>query len=112
MSDTENLCCSFCSASQDEVRKLVSGQGVYICDACIAKALSALVSNAPTVTDRLQASQTKNPEIHYCAFCGTQPTETKRMLERKGTCICKECLLLSLGILVDEEVPFNGIVSF
>jgi len=29
------LACSFCGASQDEVRKLIAGPGVYICDQCI-----------------------------------------------------------------------------
>ena len=27
--------CSFCGKSQDQVRKLVAGPGVYICDECI-----------------------------------------------------------------------------
>lgn len=31
----EKLRCSFCNKSQDEVRKLVAGPGVYICDECI-----------------------------------------------------------------------------
>ena len=31
----ENLHCSFCGKSQDEVKKLVAGRGVYICDECI-----------------------------------------------------------------------------
>ena len=30
-----NLNCSFCSKTQDEVRKLVAGPGVYICDECV-----------------------------------------------------------------------------
>ncbi len=29
------LACSFCGASQEEVRKLIAGPGVYICDQCI-----------------------------------------------------------------------------
>lgn len=29
------LVCSFCGASQEEVRKLIAGPGVYICDQCI-----------------------------------------------------------------------------
>ena len=29
------LVCSFCGKSQDEVRKLVAGPKVYICDECI-----------------------------------------------------------------------------
>src|SRR5437660_11622575 len=27
--------CSFCGKSQDQVRKLIAGQGVYSCDECI-----------------------------------------------------------------------------
>ncbi len=30
-----NLVCSFCEKTQDEVRKLVAGPGVYICDECV-----------------------------------------------------------------------------
>ena len=29
------LKCSFCGKTQDQVRKLVAGPGVYICDECI-----------------------------------------------------------------------------
>jgi ATP-dependent Clp protease ATP-binding subunit ClpX len=29
------FCCSFCGATQEEVRKLIAGPGVYICDQCI-----------------------------------------------------------------------------
>jgi len=29
------LHCSFCGKSQDEVRKLIAGPTVYICDECI-----------------------------------------------------------------------------
>ncbi|MFW6252156.1 MAG: ClpX C4-type zinc finger protein, partial [Halanaerobium sp.] len=29
------LKCSFCGKSQDQVKKLVAGPGVYICDECI-----------------------------------------------------------------------------
>ncbi|MFK7159919.1 ATP-dependent Clp protease ATP-binding subunit ClpX [Marinospirillum sp. MEB164] len=29
------LCCSFCGKSQDEVKKLIAGPSVYICDDCV-----------------------------------------------------------------------------
>lgn len=31
----EELCCSFCGKPQSSVKKLIAGQGVYICDECI-----------------------------------------------------------------------------
>ncbi|EJD8470499.1 ATP-dependent Clp protease ATP-binding subunit ClpX [Staphylococcus pseudintermedius] len=33
--DEENLKCSFCGKGQDQVKKLVAGSGVYICNECI-----------------------------------------------------------------------------
>jgi ATP-dependent Clp protease ATP-binding subunit ClpX len=33
--DGSNLCCSFCGKSQKEVKKLIAGPTVYICDECI-----------------------------------------------------------------------------
>ena len=33
--DTGHLKCSFCGKPQEQVRKLVAGPGVYICDECI-----------------------------------------------------------------------------
>lgn len=36
----DQLCCSFCGKSQSEVKKLVAGRGVYICDECIQVCIS------------------------------------------------------------------------
>ncbi|MFI5142724.1 MAG: ClpX C4-type zinc finger protein, partial [Thermoanaerobaculales bacterium] len=34
-SSSELLRCSFCNKSQREVRKLIAGPNVYICDECV-----------------------------------------------------------------------------
>ena len=34
-SNGKDLCCSFCGKSQKEVRKLIAGPSVYICDECV-----------------------------------------------------------------------------
>jgi ATP-dependent Clp protease ATP-binding subunit ClpX len=34
-SDGKDLCCSFCGKSQKEVRKLIAGPSVYVCDECV-----------------------------------------------------------------------------
>jgi ATP-dependent Clp protease ATP-binding subunit ClpX len=34
-STSKELCCSFCGKSQKEVRKLIAGPSVYICDECV-----------------------------------------------------------------------------
>ncbi len=35
LDDRKQLRCSFCNKTQDQVRKLIAGPGVYICDECI-----------------------------------------------------------------------------
>ena len=35
--ENDNLFCSFCGKNQSEVRKLIAGPAVYICDECIQK---------------------------------------------------------------------------
>lgn len=33
--ETKQICCSFCGKPQDQIRRLVAGPNVYICDECI-----------------------------------------------------------------------------
>lgn len=35
MSETTQLCCSFCAKPADQVNKLIAGPGSYICDGCV-----------------------------------------------------------------------------
>jgi len=37
-----SVICSFCGKSEEQVRKIVSGQGVYICDECIDKCIDIM----------------------------------------------------------------------
>ena len=42
-SDKNELCCSFCGRPQSQVRRLISGNDVYICDECVGLILHGLV---------------------------------------------------------------------
>lgn len=67
MSDTEDktLHCSFCGKSQNEVKKLIAGRGVYICDECIDVCINI-------VADELHDSKSSGP-----LFEGELPTPSK-----------------------------------
>lgn len=41
----QEICCSFCGKTQDEVTQLIEGNGVYICDHCISFCNSLLFQN-------------------------------------------------------------------
>jgi len=54
---SSNLICSFCGKTQEEVRKLVAGPGVYICDECIDLCndiLTEELEEATSFTPRVQ----------------------------------------------------------
>ncbi|MEX2548501.1 MAG: ATP-dependent Clp protease ATP-binding subunit ClpX, partial [Chloroflexota bacterium] len=52
--------CSFCGKSQEQVRKLIAGQGVYICDECI-NLCQEIIEEEMLETPRAKPTQTKLP---------------------------------------------------
>ncbi len=65
--------CSFCGKSQSEVRKMIAGPGVYICDAC--------VSVCKTIIERELGGEEKSDE-EKPAFKLIKPTEIKAVLDQ------------------------------
>ncbi len=65
-----NLICSFCGKSQDEVRKLIAGPTVYICDECI-DLCNDIIAEECDQEDSLAASSTV-----------PKPAEIKRVLDQ------------------------------
>src|ERR1700694_545918 len=56
--------CSFCGKGQDQVRKLVAGPGVYICDQCIDLCQEVLEEdNRSTTTKRGKPGTIPNPQV-------------------------------------------------
>src|SRR6266850_3664473 len=105
MSEAADLHCSYCGASQADVRKLVPGPSVLICNECVGRGVAALLGNARRSTEPLAYLQSEGPNPMYCAFCGKQPSEVKRLVGRNGVCICDECLVASVDILLEGEEP-------
>lgn len=53
MSQSENLACSFCAKDAKEVNKLISGEGVYICDDCVMLCYGILTETPKIISDSL-----------------------------------------------------------
>ena len=59
-----DLLCSFCGKNQDEVKKLVAGPSVYICDECIELCNDIMVEeNERDATSRKKTTVPKPCEI-------------------------------------------------
>jgi len=47
MLDPEPLRCSFCGKTEDQIRKLVFGPGVYICNECVSLCVEIIKDEFP-----------------------------------------------------------------
>ena len=64
--------CSFCGKSKAEVKRLIAGPGVYICDACVVVCSGVLDKET-----RAEAERQASPP----AFRIPRPSEIKRQLD-------------------------------
>ncbi|HBE83147.1 MAG TPA: ATP-dependent Clp protease ATP-binding subunit ClpX, partial [Blastocatellia bacterium] len=59
----ELLCCSFCGKSQNDVKKLIAGPGVYVCNECIDICNEIINDDEQTATAANRANLPKPQEI-------------------------------------------------
>jgi ribosomal protein L37AE/L43A len=63
--------CSFCGAHSDEVRRLIAGPGVFICDACVEVAAEVLDGRTDKTSERTRmVAVTVQQADARCSFCG------------------------------------------
>jgi ATP-dependent Clp protease ATP-binding subunit ClpX len=67
--DNQTLCCSFCGKSQKEVKKLIAGPTVYICDECIG-----LCNDI--IAEEIDREETKDTKLRI-----PRPSEIKNILD-------------------------------
>jgi ATP-dependent Clp protease ATP-binding subunit ClpX len=65
--------CSFCGKSQTEVKKIIAGPGVYICDAC--------VNVCKTIIDREVKAPEETDGESKPAFRLIMPSDIKKTLD-------------------------------
>lgn len=86
--DTPILTCSFCNKSQRDVKKLIAGPNVQICDECVDICLD-IVNDEPT--ERL-AAQPWSAAVEACTLCRLPTTlEQALMVENRGF-LCPGCV--------------------
>ena len=50
-SSDKKISCSFCGKSQEEVKKLIAGPNVYICNECVVLCKDCLLYTSPSPRD-------------------------------------------------------------
>ena len=83
--------CSFCGKSHAEVKKLIAGPGVYICDNCVVLCKQVLDKEFAT-----QSKKEKKPPVSLA-----KPAEIKRELDRR--CVGQDHAKKTLAVAVHNH---------
>jgi ATP-dependent Clp protease ATP-binding subunit ClpX len=83
--------CSFCGKSHAEVKKLIAGPGVYICDNCVVLCKQVLDKELAT-----QVKKDKKPRVSLA-----KPAEIKRELDRR--CVGQDHAKKTLAVAVHNH---------
>ena len=97
----DNLQCSFCRKTRNEVRKLIAGPAVMICDECVATCVDILaddVSESSTTASvekqrwHARAAQLAGTsDSAVCSLCGKSAFSLEMLtIESRGS-LCDEC---------------------
>ena len=94
--DAPVLRCSFCKKAQDDVRKLIAGPSVNICDECVDVCAEIIADDSPLegaseVTDGALVKEASGPAVR-CALCRMPtPVEDGVLIANRGV-LCPGCI--------------------
>ena len=70
--DKESLFCSFCGKSQKEVKKLIAGPTVFVCDECVELCMDIIKEDSKNHKSKLKKDTPKPSEIIVkLGFCNS-----------------------------------------
>ena len=120
MNDVDDFHCSFCGKRRREVRKLISGPRVFICNECVVRSREIIgpqpPPEAPRQPERTTAdlpaqtllddedvtAEKKPPDDMHCSFCGKLKTEVTKLIAGPTVYICDECVYLCEDIIAHD----------
>jgi len=99
--DSEILRCSFCGKGREDVRKLIAGPTVFICNECVEVCLDILADDSTPDADSQDSTESQRLRVKAaaifpdrsvtCSVCGKSGlTEEMLPIGSRGT-LCGEC---------------------
>jgi hypothetical protein len=110
---SEVLNCSFCKKSQQDVKKLIAGPNVYICDECVDICNHVLAENIlledagkePGNSERAAAHAPIQLAAGRCSLCHCQfPTNQLVLVPERGA-VCPACGDAVRAVLDEDSAP-------
>jgi ATP-dependent Clp protease ATP-binding subunit ClpX len=67
--------CSFCGRSEDQVKRLIAGQGAFICDECVVLCNDVLTADeaSPASGEKTQVTRTRSWLRRKALWTGYEP---------------------------------------
>jgi len=92
----DHVSCSFCGKGRKQVKEIVAGPGVYVCDGCVSRARAVIGEPDRTASTPIATIQQVSDEAGagQCSFCGKHRNQVAGMASAGETQICSECLQL------------------
>jgi ATP-dependent protease Clp ATPase subunit len=108
---TDSSRCSFCGKSQQEVRKLIAGPEVFVCDECVALCNTIIRSEGAlrawwgSLWRRRGADSGKPvPEVGLCFGCRKSRDKVTNLVTlRDGVAVCEKCVALLSDIIAEQN---------
>jgi len=121
--EADDFSCSFCGKRRREVRKLISGPRVFICNECVARCREVIGPRPAPLEDAAQPERTtgdlpaqlasadeevtaerKPPDEKHCSFCGRLKVDVAKLVTGPTVYICNECIELCEDIVASGDV--------
>src|SRR6266404_1974190 len=97
--DPRALACSFCGKTQDQVRKLIAGPSVYICDECIDLCDEVMVGEV----ERGERSRVPLDPTPVCRLCHLPRDVSEMIMIPELGPLCAVCMEAIRRVIDDPE---------
>ena len=105
--DTAMLRCSFCNKTQNDVRKLIAGPKVYICDECVRVCLKIMEEDDRTAAEGspqrdARDNGTGSGLVVWCSLCRLPTTTSSALLVENRGVLCSACVAAVQGAATED----------
>jgi ClpX C4-type zinc finger len=97
--------CSFCNKSQRDVRKLIAGPNVYICDECVDICLDILSESKKDQLAEPEQPSWPRSTASFCALCRLPVTIAEAVVVENRGLICPGCVGEIEAAIARETMP-------
>ena len=106
--ETEVLRCSFCNKDQNDVRKLIAGPTVFICDECVQICVDIIQNDAPAAPGRGETADAAEARARAAAERMNRDHAAQPGVDPEVPSWHVRCPLCEMVVPTDDAIPIAG----